>query len=145
MVGTGGEKRHFAPQLLGKLLLLLVSVSMVGCIAAVPVIIKMAGSKHYTATVQMKTGAEEVYQAVIVELEKKPDVKIETRDDEKFLVEATKGEIFASIHAEPLNRGTQLIVTADAGDKDEDKDLALRIVKAVCDLVGEQCKAPEEG
>ncbi|NIO15607.1 MAG: hypothetical protein GTN70_01165 [Deltaproteobacteria bacterium] len=145
MVTGGRGKWSYSPQLLGKLLLVLISVSMLGCVAAVPVIIKMASSKHYTATVQMKTGPEDVYRAVIAELEKKPDVKIETRDDEKFLVEATKGEIFASIHAEPLKRGTQLIVTADAGGKDEDKDLALRIVKAVCDLVGEQCKAPEEG
>jgi hypothetical protein len=72
-------------------------------------------------------------------------VKIETQDDEKLLVEVTKGELFASIHAESLEKGgTQLIVVADAGDKEEDKDLALRVVQQVCEAIGEECKLPEE-
>jgi hypothetical protein len=52
-----------------------------------------------------------------------------------------RAEKYASIKAAPLDGGkTQLVVTADADveekDKEEDKELALKIVTAICDELG---------
>ena len=114
-------------------------ISMLACVAAIPVIIHYESTKHYTATVQVNAKPQAVYQTAIRVIEGKPDVEIAKKDEAKLLVEADRGKKQSvSIHAASVDANkTQLIVTADAGEKQqEDKELALKVVKAICDELG---------
>jgi len=128
------SKRASVPRLLGSLLVLLAVMSMLACVAAVPDVVNYKYTNHHTATVQVDAKADEVYHTALRLVEEDPDLKLLERDDEKLLVEAEKGELHASVAVAPLgDKQAQVVVTADAGDKEEDKELALRIITSLCD------------
>jgi hypothetical protein len=94
-------------------------------------------------TVLVKKSPETVYAAMNKVLDSYPDVKVLNKDDEKYLVEASRGKNKVSAKATAYGSGglTQLVVTADAGEKGQsDEDLALRVVTMVCDELGVQYK-----
>jgi hypothetical protein len=102
-------------------------------------------TKHHTATVQVNAKAEDVYRTALSLVEEDPEIKLLKKDDDKFMAEAEKGELSASIKAAPIgDNQTQLVVTADAGKKEEDKKLALRVVTRICDRLGVKYTVVEE-
>ena len=118
--------------------LLVVTIILQGCVvflSSVATVVWMRGSNHITTTVLIKKEPVEVYAAMIRIIERKPDVKVIKKDDESYLIEAVRGEVKATAKATPYESGlTQLIVTADAGKDDQsDEDLALNVVKQICE------------
>jgi len=136
------NKRGSVLRLFGVLLTFLTLMSLVGCIAAVPVAIRYYKStKFQTATAQVNAQAVDVYHTAIRMIQQRPDIRIVKQDDEKLMVEIERGEKYASIKTAPLDSGqTHLVVTADADveekDKEEDKELALKVVQLICDELG---------
>ena len=116
-------------------------VSMLACVAAIPVIIYQQATKTQTATVQVNASADEVYQTAIRLIQQRPDIQILEQQDDKRTIEIQRAEKYASVKATPLDgRKAQLVVTADADteekEEEEDKELALKIVKGICDELG---------
>ena len=139
---TFKHEKGLVQRWLARLLIFLMAMSFLGCVAAIPVVIYYEAEKHYTATVQVDAKAADVYNTAVRLIGEKPDVKIKKKDDAKFLVEIERGKQYASIKAVSHNGNkTQLVVTADASKKkEEDKELALRIVKDICDELGVKYK-----
>ncbi len=130
-------KRGFVLRFLGVMLTLLTVISLLACVAAIPVMVYKQTTKYHTATVKVNVKANEVYRMALFIIEKDPELKLLKKDDEKFVVEAEQGELNATAMATPLdNKQTQLIVTADAGKKESDKELALEIITDICDKLG---------
>ena len=130
-------KARFGLRVLGVFFIFLVVIYLLGCVAAIPVIIYYKSTKHFTATVQVDAKAEDVYQTALRIVEENPNVKLVKKDDEKLLVEAELEEKEGSIKAVPISANQcQLIATVDAGDKEADEEMALRIVKRICDELG---------
>jgi hypothetical protein len=124
-------------RLLGPIVVFATALAFWGCPVLIPVVIYKQSTKHHTATVQVNKKADDVYGTAIQLLEDNPEIKVLEKDDEKRAVEAEKGELFASVSATPIDGGkTQLVVTADAGKREEDKELALKIVTKICDALG---------
>ena len=128
----------------------LIAVVMVaqGCVlflSTVAAVVSMRSSKHYTTTVLVNKKPPEVYAAMLRILEKRPDVKVISMDDKNYLIEASRGNNYATAKAAPHDQGmTQLVVTADAGEQDQtDEDLALNVVKMVCEELGIKYKVVE--
>jgi hypothetical protein len=96
------------------------------------------GTKFNKATVQVQAAANDVYSTAIGVINDDPAIELLKKDDEKLKAEARKGKLLAKIEVKKLDNGnTKLIVKADAGkDKKADKELALRIVKRICDTLG---------
>ena len=131
------NKNGFGIRVFGIFFVLVVAAFLLSCVAAVPVIIYYQSTKHFTATVQVDAKAEDVYQTALRIVEEQPNVKLVKKDDEKLIVEAKLEEKEGSIKAVPISANKcQLIATADAGDKEADKEMALRIVKRICDELG---------
>jgi hypothetical protein len=122
-------------RLLGVLLTFLTVTSFLACVAAVPVAVRYyKSSKFQTATVQVNAKAEDVHRTALRLVDEDPEIKLLKKDDKKFMVEAEKGELHGTIKTTSISeKQSQLVVTADAGEKEEDKKLALRIVTRICD------------
>ena len=78
------------------------------------------------------------YTTALHLIKKDAEVKLLKKYDEKRIVEAEKGKLSAIDKAKPRGKKmTELIATADAGgEKGEDKKLALKVVKKICDELG---------
>jgi hypothetical protein len=114
-----------------------------GCIAGIPVAVKLIEKeRQYTAKLEVPREADAIYQIVIRELEKIPDVMIIRKDDSKFTVEASRQEKVTRITASSSGAGKSLVtVTADAGKNwEESRDLAQRVVGRICQEVNMQCR-----
>ena len=130
-------KRGFVLRCLGVMLTLLTVISLMACVAAIPVVVYKQATKFHTATVEVNAKANDVYRTALLIIEEDPELKLLKKDDEKFVAEAEKGELNATIMATQLDdKKTQLIVTADAGKKETDKELALQIITNICDKLG---------
>lgn len=68
------------------------------------------------------------------------------KDDKALKAEAKKGNQLAKVEVKQLDNGnSELIVKADAGkDKEADKELALRIVKNICETLGVKYEVEEK-
>ena len=95
----------------------------------------------------LPSSAEKVYGAAITLAEERaPVVKILNRDDAKLLLEVTDDIQKASFKAESISPDkTAVIVKADVPkvegkekeyEKEQGKELALRIIHSVCDRLG---------
>ena len=124
-------------RMLGLFCIFVTVITQLACVAAIPIIIYAKSTKHHTATVQIDAKAKDVYDTALGLVEADPEIKLLKKDDEKLFVEVEKGKLHASIKATSVKeKQTQLIVTADAGEKEEDKELALRVVTRICDKLG---------
>ena len=123
---------------LGLLCVSVTLMSLMACVAAIPLAVHhYKSSKYSTAMVQVNAKAADVYQTALRIVEENPDIELLKKDDEKFMAEAKRGELFASIKAVPLSENrTELVATADAGEKEEDKKLALQVATRICDELG---------
>lgn len=106
-------------------------------------VVYMRSKNHLTTTVLIKRSPAEVYAAMNKILDRSPDVKVLNREDKKYLIEASRGTDKVTAKATLFGSSglTQLMVTADAGEEGKsDEDLALRVVKRVCDELGVKYK-----
>jgi hypothetical protein len=125
------------------ILIMFIMFCITGCIASMPVVVKLIEKgSQYTATLEVYKEANEIYQIVIRELEKIPDVRIIRKDEVKFSVEASRAEKITRIIASPAGAGkSRVIITADAGKTwDDSKDLAHRAVRRICQEVNMRCQ-----
>jgi hypothetical protein len=79
-------------------------------------VVKFIGKeRQYTAKIEVPKKADALYQIVIRELEKIPDVKMIRKDDSTFSVEASRAEHSTRITASAMGACTSMVtVTADA-------------------------------
>lgn len=128
--------------------LLVTAIILQGCVvflSSVATVIYMRSNNHLTTTVLIKKAPDATYAAMNQIIERTPDIKIINKEDKKYLIEASRGENKVTAKATPYGSGlTQLIVTADAGKGDlTDEDLALNVVKQICDELGVEYKVIE--
>ena len=122
---------------------MLTLLSMTGCIAGIPVVVKfIEKERQYTTKLDVPKEAEEVYRIVVREIEKLPNVRIIRKDDSKLSIEASRAEQATRITALKTGDGKSMVtITADAGKNWEDsKDLAQRVVRRICQEVNMQCQ-----
>jgi hypothetical protein len=146
----------FGRRSVGKLFILLVAMSLLGCVAAIPAIIYYEQEhKGFAVTVQLDVEANKVYQTALDLIEHPPETEVLPgfikvtnikKDDKKLSV--TFDAIFkdgthhdkVKVTAIGTNR-SQLIAVADTpGKKEANQTSALQIVKAVCDKLGVKYK-----
>jgi len=136
---------------LGYLITVVTAISFFACIAAIPIAIKYAKSKEgYVAEAEIPASAEKVYHvAISLAEERAPVVKILKKDDAKLLLEVTDDIQKASFKAESISTDkTAVIVKADVPkvegkekeyEKEQEKELALRIINNVCAKLNVKC------
>jgi len=148
------NKKNFsevARKSLGYLITMVVAISFLACIAAIPIAIKYAKSKEgYVAEAEIPASSEKVYRAAIsLAEERAPVVKILKKDDAKLLLEVTDDIQKASFKAEPISpERTGVIIKADVPkvegkekeyEKEREKELALSILDRLCTKLEVKC------
>jgi hypothetical protein len=145
-----------AMKFLGYLITVVTAISFFACIAAIPIAIKYAKSKEgYVAEAEIPAPAEKVYRAAIsLAEERAPVVKILKKDDAKLLLEVTDDIQKASFKADSISpEKTGVIVKADVPkvegkekeyEKEQEKELALRIIDRVCTKLNVQCTVTKQ-
>jgi hypothetical protein len=141
-------------------------VSLFSCIAAIPVAIKYYKEQNQTvAKAEMAVPVEKVY-ATAVSMAEEKDVKVLKKEDEKYYLEVTDGKQTASFKAEATDKGTTLMTimasipseetkeqaeeTKEQAEetkeqrKDQEKELAHRIVSRICERLNAQCTVEKE-
>jgi hypothetical protein len=122
-------------------LLLCAAVALQGCITATVLLATVTVIKKlssHTATVQVAKDPNEVYATLVRLVEERPDIKIDSKDDQKRRLKASRGKNRIDASVKLLDGGiTKMTVTATA-DKDEQKhkELALKVVETVCEELG---------
>jgi PBP1b-binding outer membrane lipoprotein LpoB len=129
-------------------LLVITAIFLNGCVvvlSSVATLVYMRSNNHLTTTVLIKKTPDAVYAAMNQIIDKTPNITIINKEDKKYLIEASRGENKVTAKATPYGSGlTQLIVTADAGKGDmTDEDLALKVVRQICDELGVEYKVIE--
>ena len=123
------------------LLIIMTFLLLQGCVvflSSVATVMYMKSSNHLTTTVLISEDPQTVYSAMTKVLQDNPDIKVENRDDDGFLIEASRGLNKVTAKATRFDSGlTQMIVTADAGEKGQTGEgLALKVVDLVCKELG---------
>jgi len=131
-----------------------VVTSFLGCIAAVPLIVKYAKSeKGYISKVEVPATADKVYQTAIRETEARPHLKILKKDDAERFIEITDGVQKASIKTTPVGpEKTELEVVANVPkteegkevEREREKELSLRVVSVLCEALSVKCTVMEK-
>lgn len=123
--------------------LMLISILLVlqGCVvflSSVATVIYMKSSSHLTTAVLIKENPQNVFLAMNKVLQDNPDIIVGNKDDNNLLIEASRGSNKVTAKATRFSSGiTQMIVTADAGEKGQtDEGLALKVVELVCKELG---------
>ena len=128
------------------------TLSVLGCIAAIPVAIKYYKSENQTvAKAEVAVPPEKVY-ATVVSIAEEKDVKVLKKEDEKFYIEVTDGKQTASVKVEKTDKGTTAItVTASVSSEEtkeqkeeQRKELAHRIIGLICERLNAQCTVEKE-
>ena len=125
----------------GILMISALVISIFGCVAAIPIVIKhMKEKDQYSAKAELPAPAEKVYAAAVSLAEEK-DLKILKKDDAKMMIEVTDGKQTASLTAVAAGSDkTEITVTASIPEaqekKTEEKELALRVIGKVCERLG---------
>jgi hypothetical protein len=153
-----GQEDGLGLRLVGRLVVLLMVMSFLGCVAAIPVVYYELEHKGFVVTAQLDVEANKVFQAAVEVIENPPEsevlpgfIKVEKikKDDKKLSV--TFDAIFKDethpnkvlthhdkVHVTAIGANrSQIVAVADTpGKKDADHTSALQIVKAVCDKLG---------
>jgi hypothetical protein len=101
-------------------------------------VVYTAGSKKHTAAVQVPVAASEVFATIVRLIEDKPDVVIENRNDNAFLIEVTDGGNSFTGQVTKLETDRSLLyVWVDAGNSGlTGRELATDVVELVCNELG---------
>ena len=145
------QKDGFRLRLVGKLAILLMLVSFLGCVAAViPVIYYVEKHKGFVVTAQLGVEADKVYQTLLELLENPPKESLpgfielkNIKKDEKSLSVTFDAVFEDGTHSDKVKvtsiggGRSQLVSVADTPGKTEaDQSSALHIVRLLCDKLG---------
>ena len=127
-------------------LLLLIVLGMQGCIAVAAIGIAAVAGGGETVKVQVEKTPQEVYGAMLRIVNENPDIKLDSRDDAKYIVKASRGKNRIEAHAKLMDNGmTELAVKATPGEKTKTPEsMALKAVKKVCDELGVPYKVVQQ-
>ena len=138
------------------LISILSAAIVIGCVAAIPVAVHYSSTddKH-VAVAEVSKNADELWPAVVRaaekhEVESEGEMKILKKDSTARLLEATDGIQTASIEVNPISeKKSKVIITADTPEDkgkeiDKDKELAARIMKAICEEAKTKCELVEK-
>ena len=149
------HKNGIASSWLGRLIFFLMTISFLGCVAAIPVVIYYEEEhKGFVVTVQLDKNADKVYQTALELIENPskealPDLIEVTniKKDEKNLSVTFDATFKDGVHHDKVNvtainaNRAQFIAVADTpGDKKADESSALTIIRAVCNKMGVKYK-----
>ena len=130
-------------------------IFFLGCVAAIPIVIHYYKTDdNYIATAEARRNADDLWLATLRLAERLVEegqgkIKILKRNDTERLLEVTDGVQTASVKIIPDGRRkSKLIITADVpkGEEKElekEKELAARIMKALCEEAKAECKLAE--
>ena len=128
---------------------ILTAISFIGCIAAIPVaVMYYKGKENYVAKAELPAPAQKVYDTAVSMAEEK-QVKIIEKDDKNLLIKVTDEKQTASLKAVAISEDkTEITVTASIPEakerKEEQKELALRIIDNVCAKLEVKCTIAEQ-
>ncbi len=141
---------------LGRVIILLMAMSLLGCVAAIPAIVYYHEKhKGFVVTVQLDVEANKVYQAALEVIEHPPETEVlpgfikvtNIKKDDKTLSVTFDAIFKEGTHHDKVKvtaigaKRSQLVTVADTPGKQEAKKTsALQIVKAVCDRLGVKYK-----
>ncbi len=143
------KKVHAISRSVGILVVSVMALSILGCIAAIPVAVRYyKDQEKYHATAEIPALPDKVYAAAVSLAEEK-ELKITKQDAEKRIIEVTDGKQTASLSAKPLGDDrTEVAVVADIPEakerKEEQKELAMRVIEKVCERLGVTYKIIEK-
>jgi len=115
--------------------------SFLGCVAAIPVAVMYYKAKeNYIAKAELPAPAQKVFSTALSMAEEK-EVEIIEKDDKNLFIKVTDGKQTASLKAVPVSSDkTEITVTSSIPEakerKEEQKELALRIIDNVCARLG---------
>jgi len=137
---------------LGAFIVFVIAISLLSCIAAIPVAVKYFKDQNQTkAKAEMPVPAEKVYQTALSMAEEK-NLQILKKEDEKLYLEATDGVQTASLKAEAAgNDKSEVTVIATLPSEEEkekrkegEKELTLRIINRICERLEVKCTIMKE-
>jgi hypothetical protein len=103
------------------------------------------GTKFNTATVEVKTSADEIYSAALGIIYDDPDIELRKKNDRELKLEARRVNQEAKIEVKQISDGkAELIVKANAGKKADDIALALHIVERICGVLDVEYQVVEQ-
>jgi hypothetical protein len=145
-----GQEERFGLGLAGKLVILVMVASFLGCVAAIPIIYYAETHKGFVVTAQLDKEANKVFQAALEVVENPPKESLpgfievkNVKKDEKSLSVTFDAVFEDGTHADKIkvtslgaNR-SQLVAVADTpGEEKADQSSALTIVRLICDKLG---------
>jgi hypothetical protein len=129
---------------------LLSIISLIGCVAAIPLAVKYAKEKDMVKlTLQVDGNASDIFDASVRSNKKKsPETKVIKDDREKLIFEGKKVEeggveIWGRWQAKQISEGkTEVNVKIKAEGMEEDalERKAIKSIHAFCDEIGKKCK-----
>ena len=131
----------------GFLVILVTLISMLSCVAAIPVAIKYyKDAKQTRAKAEMPAPAEKVYRTAVSMAEEK-NLKILKKEDDKLYLEVTDGIQTGSLKAvATASDKTEVTITATAPSeepkekkKEHEKELTLRAIDRICERLEVKC------
>jgi len=142
----------------GLAVVFLTVMSLLACFAAIPPAVHYYETRDaYVASVTLKLDAEKVYSEVVSLAEQRQkEGKIKITDEAKqiLFLEATDGAQTAGIKVNKAGKGlSHLVITSDipknegmskALQQDREKELAVRIVRDICQALNQSCTLVEQ-
>ena len=132
--------------------ILVTALSMLSCIAAIPLVVKYVKEQNQTkAKAEMPIPAEKVYQTAVSMAEEK-GLQLLKKEDEKLYLEVTDGVQTASLKAVSMADGkTEITVVATVASeeakekkKEQEQELALRVINRLCERLKEKCTIEQQ-
>jgi hypothetical protein len=152
------KRNEFKLRLVGLPVVFLTLMSLMACIMAIPPAVHYYKTRDaYVATVTVKVEAQKVFDAVVSiakQKEKEGKIKITNDAPQILFLEATDGVQTASIKVSKVHRRvSNMVITADIPkdkgmskklQKDREQELAVRIVRGVCQELNQSCELVEQ-
>ena len=146
---------NFKSKLVALLSLILLVIFFAGCVAAIPVIVYYyATDDGYVATADVDKNADEIWQTITQVADKRVSegrIKILKKEDSDRLIKVTDEIQTAQVKVlSKKEGGSKIIIKADVpGESKEEEskkeeELALRIMKNLCEEAKADCKIAEK-
>ena len=153
-----GNRKGIGLRLVGLPVVFLTVMSLMACFAAIPPAVHYYETRDaYVASVTLKVDAEKVYSEVVSlaeQRQKEGKIKITNEAKQILFLEATDGAQTAGIKVNKAGKGlSHLVITSDIPkdegmseklQKDREKELAVRIVREVCQALNQSCEIVEQ-
>lgn len=153
-VGMARSSIRFGLRSVGLLVVFLAAMSLLACVAAIPVAVYyFETDKNYVAEADASSSADEVWAAIVrrgKQAEADGRAKIIDSNDTKRTMKITDGVQTANLKVLSLeeNKSRVTIVASlpksEEGQKEREKELALRLMKGLCEEAKAGCKFIKE-